>query len=299
MNRYCLIANPAAGRTRNLPLLNALRSMLDRAGLDHDLMVVQAPGFGITLAMDVAESGYKGILAYGGDGTVSEVASGVVGSDLTLGVIPGGTLNLFAAEIGVPARLQEAVDVIAAGFTRRVEVGKVAGRYFLLCAGAGLDAAILRDVRPRLKRRLGKFAYYLRAPVAALRYSYPAIRLVTDDGVTLQGGQVIIANGRQYGDRFQVAPGASPFDGVMDGCVFLGRKARNYVRYYLALRRGRHLLLGDVEYYKGTTFLLRPASEGVKIPFQIDGDYLCDLPVELQVIPAALPVYVPAGAEAA
>ena len=297
MKHFCLIANPAAGRTRNLPLLNTLRSLLDRAGLDHDLRVIQAPGLGITLAMDAAAAGYKGVLAYGGDGTLSEVASGVVGADLTLGIIPGGTMNLFASELKIPSRLQAAVDIIAAGDIRRIEVGRVAGRYFLLCAGAGLDAAILRDFKPRAKRRIGKFAYYLQAPLAALRYPYDVIRVVTDDGVTLHGGQVIIANGRLYGDRYVLAPGASPTDGVMDLCIFLGRKPRNYVRYYRALRKGRHLLEEDVEYYKGTTFLLRPVSKGARIPFQIDGDYLCDLPVEVQVLPAALPVYAPSDSE--
>ena len=294
MTRFCLIANPAARRTGNLSLLNTLRSLLDKAGIDHTLKVSEAPGFGITLAMAAAEEGYQGILAYGGDGTISEVASGIVGTGLTLGIIPGGTMNLFARELGLPARLQGAVDVVTAGNTRKVEVGRVAGRYFLLCAGAGIDAAIVRDLKPRTKRRLGKFAYYLRAPQAVLRYPFPCIRVVTDDGVTLQGGQVVIANGQHYADRFPIAPGASLFDGVMDACVFEGRKPRNYLRYYRAIRKGRHILEPDVEYYKGTRFLLRPVVEGTVIPLQIDGDYLCDLPVEIEVVPNALPVYVPA-----
>jgi YegS/Rv2252/BmrU family lipid kinase len=293
VKRFCLIANPAAGRNRNLPLLSAARALLDRAGIDHDLRVSEAPGLAITLAMAAVEERYQGVVAYGGDGTVSEVASGIAGSGLSLGILPAGTMNLFARELDLPARLQDAVGVIAAGHTRRVEVGRVSGRTFLLCAGAGLDAAIVRSVSPATKRRLGKLAYYLRAPIVALRYEYPGIRLVTDGGVTLQGGQVVIANGRHYGDRFPIAPGASPFDGVMDGCVFRGRRPRNYLRYYAAVRRGRHLLEDDVDYYKGTSFLLRPVSEGATIPFQIDGDYLCDLPVEIRVIPEALPIYVP------
>jgi len=289
--RFCLIANPAAGRTQQLSLLNTLRVMLDRAGLSHELKVSQAPGLAITLAMEAAQAGYEGVLAYGGDGTLSEVASGIAGTGLALGIIPGGTMNLFAAELGIPARLQQAVNLIAQGHTRKVEVGRVAGRTFLLCCGAGLDAAIVRDCGLRAKRRAGKLAYYLQAPLTALRYSYPAVRMVTNDGVTLHGGQVILANCRRYGDRFDLAPGASPTDGVMDSCVFFGRRPGDYLRYYLALRRGLHLELDDVEYYKGTTFLLRPVKEGASIPFQIDGDYLCDLPVEIQVLPAALPIY--------
>ena len=293
MKRFCLIANPAAGRARNLTLLNTLRSLLDKAGIEHELKVTQAPGLAITVALAAAEEGCEGVLAYGGDGTLSEIASGIVGTGLALGIIPAGTRNLFAKELDLPQRLQGAVDVIAAGHTRKIEVGQVGGRYFLLCAGAGVDAALVRDVKPRTKRRLGKFAYYLRAFQTALHYRFPAIRMVTDDGVTLQGGQVVIANGRRYADGLAIAPGASPFDGVMDGCVFRGRKLRNYLRYYLAVRRGRHLLEPDVEYYKGTRFLLRAAVEGTRIPLHLDGEYLCDLPVEIKVIPAALPVYVP------
>ncbi|MGD8374651.1 MAG: diacylglycerol kinase family lipid kinase [Acidobacteriota bacterium] len=293
MKRFCLIANPAAGRTRHFTLLNTVRTLLDRAGLDHDLQVTQAPGLGITLSMAAAESGYAGVIAYGGDGTVSEVASGVVGTGLNLGVIPGGTMNLFAQELGLPSRLEEAVRIVAAGRTRKVEVGKVAGRYFILCAGAGVDAAVVRTLPRSVKKKIGKLAYYLRAPMAAVRYPFPLIRVVTDDGVTLQGAQVIISNCREYGDRFLIAPGASPFDGVMDGCVFRGRRLRNFLRYYIAVRRGRHLLEADVEYYKGRRFLLRPVVEGASVPLQIDGDYLCDLPAEIEVVPAALPVYVP------
>jgi len=225
---------------------------------------------------------------------VSEVATGLVGSDLALGIIPAGTMNLFARAMGIPERLQEAVDNIAAGHTRRVEVGRVGGRYFLLCAGAGLDAAILRDVKLNTKGKIGKYAYYLQAPVTLLRYRFPCIRIVMDEGITLQGGQVVIANGRHYGDHYDIAPGASPFDGMMDACVFVGRRLRNYLRYFARLRKGKHLLEEDVEYYKGTSFLLRPVNENATIPFQIDGDYLCDLPVEIRVIPAALPVYTPA-----
>ena len=293
MKRYCLIANPNAGKMRKVPLLNAVRSLLDKAGLEHDVRTTDAPGLGITLAMEAAAAGYRGVLAFGGDGTVSEVASGIIGSDLTLGIIPAGTMNLFARELGIPRRLEEAVQIIAQGHTRRVEVGKVEGRYFLLGASAGLDAAIVRNVTPGSKRRWGKWAYYLKAPLTLLTYSYPAVRLVMDGGVTMQGGTVVVANTRDYGDGYRIAPGASLDDGVMDACLFRGRRAFNYPRYFWALRRNRHLLLNDVDYYKASNFLLRPAKENTKIPFQIDGDYLCDLPVKIQVIPKALPVYSP------
>ncbi len=293
MKRYCLIANPNAGKMRKVPLLNAVRSLLDKAGLEHDVRTTDAPGLGITLAMEATAAGYRGILALGGDGTVSEVASGIVGSDLTLGIIPAGTMNLFARELGIPRRLETAVQIVAHGHTRRVEVGKVQGRYFLLGASAGVDAAIVRDVTPGSKRRWGKWAYYLKAPRTLLTYSYPGLRLVMDDGVTMQGGTVVVANARDYGDGYRIAPGASLDDGVMDACLFRGRRAFHYPRYFWALRRNRHLLLNDVDYYKASNFLLRPAKENAKIPFQIDGDYLCDLPVKIQVIPEALPVYSP------
>jgi YegS/Rv2252/BmrU family lipid kinase len=296
VKRYCLIANPSAGKLRKLPLLNAVSSLLDKAGLEYDLKTTGAPGLGITLATEAAAAGYHGALAFGGDGTVSEVASGVMGSEMTLGIIPAGTMNLFAREMGIPSRLEDAVDIIARGHTRRVEVGKVEGRYFMLCASAGLDAAIVQSVTPARKRRWGKWAYYLRAPLAALSYSYPRIRMVMDEGITLQGGSVVISNARDYGNGYRIAPGASVEDGVMDACLFRSRRAYSYPRYFWALRRGRHLLLQDVEYYKATRFLLRPGSEGAKVPFQIDGDYLCDLPVEIQVLPKALPVYAPAAA---
>jgi diacylglycerol kinase family enzyme len=158
VKRYCLIANPNAGKLRKIPLLNAVRSVLDKAGLEHDLRTTDAPGLGITLALEAASQGYRGIIAFGGDGTVSEVANGIVESDMTLGIVPAGTMNLFARELGIPNRMEDAVDIIARGHTRRVEVGKVAGRYFLLCASAGLDAAIVRDVKPGSKRRWGRWA---------------------------------------------------------------------------------------------------------------------------------------------
>ena len=153
MKPYCLIANPNAGKLRKVPMLNGVRGLLDKAGLEHDLKTTDAPGLGITLAMEAVSEGYQGVLAMGGDGTVSEIASGIVESDMTLGIIPVGTMNLFARELGIPDRLEDAVAIIAAGHLRRIEVGSVRGRYFMLCASAGLDAAIVRDVSPRAKRR--------------------------------------------------------------------------------------------------------------------------------------------------
>ena len=157
------------------------------------------------------------------------------------------------------------------------------------------DARLLASVSPPLKRRLGKFSYYLRAPLEALRYQYPPIRVVVDDGLTLVATQVILANVRRYGDAYDLAPTATPDDGLLDACLFLGRGVRDYARYAAHLRRGLHLTLDDVTLYKGSSFLLRPVDAHDRVPFQVDGDYLCDLPVEVQVLAGAISVFAPAG----
>jgi len=296
VQRFCLIANPAAGGGARLA---AAQAALAAAGLAAEGRLTEGPGSGHALAREAASRGAAGVIACGGDGTVGEVASGLAGTGVPLGILPAGTMNLFAREIGIPGRLEAAAAVVAAGRTRPVDLGRVGDRTFILCGGAGLDARVLAAVSPSLKRRLGKFSYFLLAPLEALRYDYPPIQVVIDGGPTLVATQVILANVRHYGDGYDLAPASTPDDGLLDACLFLGRGVRDYVRYASRLRRGRHLTLPDVRLHQGRSFLLRPANPSDRIPFQVDGDYLCDLPVDVQVLPAAVSVFAPAGDGAA
>jgi YegS/Rv2252/BmrU family lipid kinase len=291
VKRFCLIANPAAGGGARLA---AAQAAVERAGIDAETQPTEAPGSARALARAAASAGAAGVIAYGGDGTLGEVASGLAGTGVPLGILPAGTMNLFAREIGIPARLEDAAVIIAAGRTRPIDLGRVGDRTFILCGGAGLDARLLAAVSPTLKRRLGKFSYYLRAPLEVMRYAYPPIRVVVDGGPTQVATQVILANVRRYGDRYDLAPTAMPDDGLLDACLFLGRGVRDYARYASHLRRGLHLTLDDVTLCKGKSFLLHPADARDRVPFQVDGDYLCDLPVEVEVLASAVSVFAPA-----
>lgn len=292
MPRYCLIANPAAGGGARLA---AVRALLEQEGLDAESRLTEGPGSGRAIAREAAARGAAGVIACGGDGTIGEVASGLAGTGVPLGILPAGTMNLFAREIGIPRRLDAAVAIIAAGRTRAIDLGRVGDRTFVLCAGAGLDARVVAAVSGPLKSRLGKFSYALRAPLEALRYSYPPFRVIVDGGPALQATQAILANVRRYADNYEVAPAATPDDGLLDACLFLGRGLRDYARYAAHLRRGRHLMLDDVRLYKGKSFVLRPVDARDRVPFQVDGDYLCDLPVEVQTLPGAVSVFAPAS----
>jgi diacylglycerol kinase family enzyme len=175
--RTTIILNPGAGRLPPRAALREADGWLHDHGWEVSWQETGRPGEASELAARAADDGVSMVFACGGDGTVSEIANGLKGSETALAVIPAGTINLWAGEIAVPHSPVEAVRAGVTGVRRRVDLGRAGRRHFLLMAGLGLDAEITRRLSLRAKRRIGPLGYLLAAvprcsPTAAVRSPY-------------------------------------------------------------------------------------------------------------------------------
>ena len=205
------VFNPAAGARRRRRLTRALDTMLG-LGMRPELAETEGPGNAERLAREGAARGEALVIAAGGDGTIAEVASGIAGSDASLGVLPLGTANVLAWELGLAMRPEDAAGRLASGRMVELRPGLACfadgrARLFVQMLGAGFDAAVVRDLDLGLKRRIGKAAYVLETLRQLRRYDFAPIA-ATVDGQTRHATSAIITKGRLYAGRFRLAPEA-------------------------------------------------------------------------------------------
>jgi diacylglycerol kinase (ATP) len=209
-----IVFNPVAGR-RRAQLLWRVLDVLVANGVRLDVAETHRPGHAEALARDAAQRGERMVVAAGGDGTIAEVANGLMGSSAHLGVIPLGTANVLAHELGLPFSPRAVAAALAFGRTCQLWPGLAHGadgtRLFVQMLGVGFDAHVVRNLPLRLKKMFGKGAYVMQSVRELTRYRFPAIRLLVDDRET-EAASVIISKGRLYGGRFRLAADALPAD---------------------------------------------------------------------------------------
>ena len=279
MKRILVIFNPVARRARS----RACRQFLERhAGAGVTLAPTQKTGDATRLA--AAARDYDLVVAAGGDGTINEVVNGLTSTPL--GVLPLGTVNVFAKELGIPKRFEAAWQVLTTGRLRTIDlaVAEMGGRQrrFVQLAGVGFDAAAVRAVSLKLKKKIGPASYV----VAGLKQlCAPGPRVELSTGGT--GAAVLIGNGRYYGGKVPVFPQARLDDGLLDVCVFEKFGVSELVRYLPAILCGRHIGLRGIRYFQTTELTCRPV-----VPVELDGEDAGDAPVKFSVLPSALQVVV-------
>jgi diacylglycerol kinase (ATP) len=236
------------------------------------------------------------VLAFGGDGTYNEVARGLVGSSTSLGVVPGGTTSVLAYELDVPRPAPHAVAALLAGEDRAMRVARSDhGDLVLLMVSAGPDSYVLKRLRPSFKRLGGRVGVALQAVVEAVGTSnLPRVRVVVG-GNGEEAGWVIVGNSRCYAGRHRATPGADPFRGDLEVVAQRGSGRRAAVSFLLGIPSGRHLRRADVVRTVVETVRLEPTASDVTVPYQVDGDVVGALPVEIGVDPRPLMVRIPAG----
>ena len=209
-----IVFNPVAGR-RRANLLWRVLDVLVANGIRLDLAETHRAGHAEALAREAAGRGEKIIVAAGGDGTIAEVANGLIGSDARLGVIPLGTANVLAHELGLPFAPKSVAAALAFGRTRTLWPGQANGRdgarLFVQMLGVGFDAQVVHNMPFPLKKLFGKGAYVMQSMRELVRYEFPSIRLRIDD-IETEAASVIISKGRLYGGKFRLAADAVPGD---------------------------------------------------------------------------------------
>jgi YegS/Rv2252/BmrU family lipid kinase len=249
------------------------------------------------IAREAVREGFNSIIAAGGDGTVNEVVNGIISagpSQTVLGVLPVGTMNVFAMELGIPLNsLEKSWEVIRGGLVRNIDLPicrtSESTRYFVQLAGVGLDAEVVLRTTRESKKALGPMSYLLSLAQIAGQ-TPPPITLQNEEGRERIGSFVLLGNGRFYGGPFKMFRSGSPVDGLLDVLIFRNQSPWDLLRYMHAILIGQHQNLGDVEYFQTREISL--SSEG-EIPFELDGEMSGYLPVNFSVKASALAVFTP------
>ncbi len=292
----CLIIyNPTAGNRRRRKLEAAL-STLRSKGVSVELAETTGPGDSEVMARDVSDDVSMVVVA-GGDGTINGAVNGLMTRAAAgrpvppFGVLPLGTANVLAGELGLPARPEAAASVLASGQTARINLGRANGRYFSIMAGVGFDARVVERIDPAVKRLLGKGAYVLETLRELLELAPAKFRVMADDS-PLDASAVVIASGHYYAGRFVLAPEASLVGRKLQICVFQKSGRWAVIRYLVAMALGILPRLKDYQIIPAEAATVTGA-EGT--PVQGDGDILAQLPLRAEIVPRALEVIVPDG----
>ncbi len=232
-----VIFNPAAGQRRVHRLWEVL-DILSGSGVRVTLRETAYPGHATELAAQAAASGATLVVAAGGDGTIAEVAAGLSGTSIKLGVIPLGTANVLAQELGLSFLPREIAACLAFGRTRALWPGVITSpagtRLFVQMVGVGLDAQVVHRVPRGLKRCLGRTAYVAQTLREMVRYSYRPIRVCVD-GEAMQAGSVVVTKGRLYAGHYKLAPEARPGEPGFSVALFGGTGPGSVLLYGAAL----------------------------------------------------------------
>lgn len=290
--RMLIVFNPAAGARRRRRLLAAL-DLLRGLGMRPEVADTAHRGHAVAIARDAARAGVPMVVAAGGDGTIAEIAAGLSGSDTALGVLPLGTANVLALELGLPRSPSGAAAVLAMGRTALLHPGLARfadGRdvLFVQMLGAGFDAAVVHALPAGLKRAMGKAAYVAQTLREMPRYPFAPIRCVID-GRAEGAASVIVTKGRLYAGRFLLAPGADPRREGFHVAMFRDAGALAALRYGAALPLGLLPRLRSVEIRRASELRL----DGAGIPVQADGDAAACLPVAIGAAPRPMRIVVP------
>lgn len=307
-----IIVNPksASGSTREN--WSAIASDLRTHFGPFNVAFTKAAGDGIDLAQRGAESGRKFIVACGGDGTINEIANGIIqsGEDCELGVIPSGTGGDFRRTLGIPTELREAARALKTGKTKQIDVGKVtfhdhdgkqASRYFLNVSSFGLAASIIERVKSSsslnwlpLDTVRGRASFALSTLQEVIGIDATTVRVKIDDGEEkpLLTVNFCVANARYFGGGMMIAPEAKINDGFLDVINIGDINTAKIILNAYTLYRGTHLDLREVKDTLAKRIEARPLNDGEEINIEIDGELLGKLPAVYDVVPNALHVRV-------
>ncbi len=296
-----VVFNPRSGKGRGARLVQPVLEALARPGVTVEHALTSRAGEEAALAERAVAGGFRKVVAVGGDGTWSNVANGVLrsGQPAALGLVPGGTGCDLAKSLGIPPKdLAACAAIVHDGAVRAIDVGRIEGRHFLNCAGFGYDIAVIEDSW-RVKWLQGDLLYLY----CALKQlgSYRGLPVEIEADGRSHGRRellmLILANGRIFGGGFKIAPQADLGDGRLDVSSFGNARLTGRIGLLVRLLRGTHAQASAVESFRGSQFRLRFEKPPA---YETDGEWnqAQSAELEIETLPGALRVLVPAGAPA-
>jgi len=303
-----LIYNPTSGRRRSRrfeEIEKAVRILKD-AGITTEIAATTAPGTARGMAQLAVRQRTDLVIACGGDGTVNEVVNGLAGSQTPMALLPAGTANILAKELGVPWDIPHAARLIPDGSIRRIALGiaspvgvngdeathaELIGRYFLCVAGAGPDGAIVNGVDEIFKKNAGILAYWAEGLRQLFRYDFPEIR-IQSGGQERRATIIVIGRTAHYGGPFKITTGASLFEDSFEMLTNSTVSRLGYLACLPALWMGKLRKVKGIQAWKDTQAVCEPVDERM-VYAQVDGEPVGPLPLVFRIVSNALSVVVP------
>jgi diacylglycerol kinase family enzyme len=294
-------------------LIDKALAVLGEAGVEAEKLETNAPGSAAILARDAAMRGCDTIIACGGDGTVHEVLQELVGTQIALGVVPLGTANALASDLGLRASPLTAVRRLLTAEPTLVPVGRISykngrgethSRYFTVAAGVGADALFLSRLDAGLKRRLGYILYVIEGFKIWATHSFPLFEAVFEESASnrpraVELSQLLAIRIRDFGGVLHnLAPGATLHNNELRLVAFKTRSRFQYFKFLLAVMFKRQTFSGQIEILDAVSVVCRPRNRSKKPIFaEADGELLGNLPVTLEIVPEAVHLLIPRNAK--
>lgn len=298
-NRCVIIYNPHAGKLKNRgsDRLERAQLILTEAGYEATLVPTSGPGDAVALARGWAADGVGLIVAAGGDGTINEVAEGMVHSAVPLGILPAGTANVLAMETGMSSNLETAARHLLTYTPERVSVGRLdfnngspSRRHFLLMAGVGLDARLIYNLSAPLKTNLGKMAYWIAAFSLVGRHLEEFS--VKIDERDYQCSFALVSKVRNYGGDLEIARDTSLFDDQFEVVLFQGQNSVRYLRYFVGVVMNRLQGMEGVRILRARKLHVSSVPD-TRVYMQVDGEYAGHLPGSIEIVRDAITLLLP------
>jgi YegS/Rv2252/BmrU family lipid kinase len=292
MTRALIIRNPVSRRRISDARLADVCNVALAAGWQIEMRDTQRAGHATEIARDAAAARIDVVVVHGGDGTINEAVNGLVKTPAALAVLRGGTANVWAKETQCAKDPVASMRAIVDGEHRRVDVGRAGDRHFLLMAGIGLDARIVRRVNPSWKRRLGAAAYIVTGVRTALGSGSTRVRMTLDDAETETWLYwMLIGNTRNYGGVVNITHRAQVDDGQFDVALMRRGGVLRLLVDALRVFLKRHDRSPNVLYTRARSIEITTPG----VPVQIDGELHGETPMRFEIVADALEVIVPRG----
>jgi diacylglycerol kinase (ATP) len=295
-----VIFNPAAGRARGVqkgPLERA-RKVLAGHGIESELAPTDGPGSAPEMARRAVRERRQMVIVCGGDGTLNEVVNGLAGSAVPLALLPAGTANVFAKELGIPWNIERAASLVRGSRLRRIALGHVtttesgeAGRYFLSLAGAGPDGTMVRAVNQTLKNHTGTGAFWVEGFRQLAVYRFPRFR-VSFENETAEATLMIVGRTKHYGGPLQITTRADLYGNDFEVMVCATGSRWKYLSYIPLLLAGRLRRARHVRFVRSAAMRCDPIG-AEPIWVQVDGEPAGRLPAEFRIVADALSLAIP------
>ena len=311
------ISNPNSGNKNFQPLKHELKKSF--SSHDFEFLETEKPLHATELAQYAVKQNPDIILAVGGDGTIIEIITGIIGSNVKLGIIPFGTGNMLALNLGISNDIQKAISTILACKTQRIDIGKIyfakkgfelfrkkksskaylenkyaKCKYFAFMTGCGLDAKIIKETSREKKKKIGLFAYFIEGFRHALFSEGASFKIRLDNKKTIKSRAltVLIANsGNIVGDFITLAPNASINDGLLDIIIISPTRKRDYLSIlWRIISRHKPDKNEKIQHYQAKEIDIKAKPN---IFVQADGDIIGKTPVKISIIPSLIEVIIP------